>query len=67
VQPSLHDRWLVLDDKRIYNLGGSAKDAGAKDDFTISTVAPSQDNLAAISQHIRMGTELFGPSTPTHV
>jgi hypothetical protein len=66
VQHSLHDRWLVLDDKRIYNLGGSAKDAGAKDDFTISTVAPSQDNLAAIFQYVHSGAELFGPNTPTH-
>ncbi len=66
VQPSLHDRWLVLDDKRIYNLGGSAKDAAAKDNFTISTVDATPTNLAAIAQHTSSGTEMFGPSTTTH-
>jgi hypothetical protein len=31
VQPNLHDRWIVFDGKRIYALGGSAKDAGNRD------------------------------------
>lgn len=66
VQPSLHDRWLVLDDKRIYNLGGSAKDAAAKDNFTISTVDATPSNLATIAQHTSSGTVLFGPTTTTH-
>lgn len=66
VQSSLHDRWLVLDDKRIYNLGGSAKDAAAKDNFTISTVDPTPSNLAAIAHHTNSGTLLFGPTSTTH-
>ena len=66
VQPSLHDRWLVLDDKRIFSLGGSVKDAAAKDNFTISTVDATPTNLAAINHHISSGLELFGPSTTTH-
>jgi hypothetical protein len=56
VQPSLRDRWPVLDDKRINNLGGSAKDAAAKDNFTISTVDATPTNLAAINQHTRTST-----------
>jgi hypothetical protein len=66
VQKSLHDRWLMLDEKRIYNLGGSAKDAATRDDFTISTVDSTSVNLAAIARNLNAGTELFGPSTPNH-
>lgn len=67
VHPSLHDRWIVLDRKRIYNLGGSAKDAASKDNFTISSVDATETNLAAIDEHTGSGTELFGPSTTPHI
>jgi len=66
LQSSLHDRWVVLDSKRIYSLGGSAKDAGNRDYFSISNVDASPENLAAISKQTTSGTEIFGPSTPTH-
>jgi hypothetical protein len=66
LEPSLHDRWLVLDSRRIYSLGGSAKDAAAKDHFTISAVDGTPANLAIIAQHESSGVELFGPSTPQH-
>ena len=65
-QFKMHDRWVVFDSKRIYGLGGSAKDAGNHDYFTISNVEASLKNLAAISDQTISGTELFGPSTPTH-
>jgi hypothetical protein len=63
---SLHDRWLVLDGKRIYALGGSAKDAASKDLFTITDVEASPDNLRKIDDTLSAATEWFGPSTPTH-
>jgi hypothetical protein len=66
VQPDLHDRWIVFDDKRIYALGGSAKDAGVKDYFTITSVKATQDNLRHIKNHIDTGRELFEPKVQTH-
>jgi hypothetical protein len=67
VQPSLHDRWVVFDAKRIYNLGGSAKDAARRDYFTITTVEASVCNLQTVHRLIISGTEYFGPSTPSHL
>jgi len=66
VHANLHDRWVVFDDKRIYNLGGSAKDAANHDYFTISAVEASTPNLQAIQTHISSGAEFFGPNTPIH-
>lgn len=63
---SLHDRWLVLDSKRLYALGGSAKDAASKDLFTITSVEASVVNLRKIDDTLNAATEWFGPSTPTH-
>jgi hypothetical protein len=63
---SLHDRWLVLDGKRIYALGGSAKDAASKDLFTITDVEASPDNLRKIDDTLTAATEWFGPFTPAH-
>lgn len=67
VQPSLHDRWVIFDGRRIYSLGGSAKDAGAKDYFTITSVMSSTENLDRIQAHIDSGTEWFGEGTPQHL
>lgn len=66
VYPSLHDRWVVFDDKRIYALGSSAKDAANKDYFTIAKVDASPQNLSHIQTHVNTGVEWFGPGTPTH-
>ena len=66
VHPDLHDRWIVFDDKRIYSLGGSAKDAGNRDFFTITAVEPSVANLQAIRTQISTGDEFFGPNTAHH-
>ncbi len=66
IADSLHDRWLVLDSKRIYSLGGSAKDAASEDLFTIASVEASPANLQKIDDTIDAATEWFGPSTPTH-
>lgn len=67
IQKRFHDRWVVLDGKRIYSLGGSAKDAGDRTYFTISAVSSTRENLAAITHHIDTATEAFGPSTNTHL
>ncbi|HEU5124631.1 MAG TPA: hypothetical protein VFW05_11275 [Verrucomicrobiae bacterium] len=66
VQPSLHDRWVIFDSKRIYNLGGSIKDAASRDYFTITTIESTQSNLEAVENIIISGTEFFGPNTPIH-
>ena len=66
VQPNLHDRWAVFDDKRIYALGGSAKDAAQRDYFTITSVDGAPTNLQRIKNHISSGTEYFGASSPAH-
>jgi hypothetical protein len=66
VQPSLHDRWVVFDDKRIYALGGSAKDAAQRDYFTITSVEGTTTNLQGIKTHISRGTEFFGINCPIH-
>lgn len=67
VNPSLHDRWLLLDGRKLYSLGGSAKDAGDKRYFTIAPLDCSPTNLQKIQTHIGNGTEYFGPSTPNHL
>lgn len=66
VHPSLHDRWVVFDEKRIYSLGGSAKDAAQKDYFTIAEVEATPTNLKQIRELINGGSEFFGPTTPVH-
>lgn len=63
----LHDRWLVFDTKRFYMLGGSAKDAGDKQYYTIAGLDASSQNTSALQQHINTGQEYFGPNTPTHL
>jgi hypothetical protein len=65
-QGLLHDRWLLLDGKKLYSFGGSAKDAGNKQCFTISQIDSSAENLQIIQTHVDNGTEYFGPSTPQH-
>jgi len=62
---SFHDRMLRIDDQ-LYHLGGSAKDAGGKSPFTISKMEPTPANFQKLDALIGGGTELFGPSTPTH-
>jgi hypothetical protein len=66
VHSDLHDRWVRFDDKRIYALGGSAKDAGNRDYFTITPVEATAANLQRIQDHLDAGQEFFGPSTPNH-
>lgn len=67
IQANLHDRWIVLDGKRIYALGGSAKDAGNKDYFTITSIEASEQNLQKIQAHIYGGIEFFGPTITYHL
>jgi hypothetical protein len=67
INNNLHDRWIVFDDKRIYSVGGSAKDAANKDYFTITTVECSVANLQSIQSQIDNGTEYFGLNTTSHL
>ena len=62
----LHDRWAVFDSKRIFSLGGSAKDACDKSYFTVSTVEATPVNLSCIANHVSSGTEYFGRTQTTH-
>jgi hypothetical protein len=57
---------LVLDEKRIYAVGGSAKDAASTDYFTIASVEPTPANLQCIADTINDGDEWFGPNSHTH-
>jgi hypothetical protein len=66
-QGLLHDRWLTLDNKRLYTLGGSAKDAGDKQYFTLAGIDASAPNLEKVQEHVDTGKEYFGKSTPTHL
>lgn len=66
VHPSLHDRWLILDQKRFFTLGGSAKDAGNRSYFTVGHLDASPENLQAVQDHITCGVEYFGPGTLVH-
>jgi hypothetical protein len=66
LQPSLHDRWIVFDDKRIYSLGGSAKDAGSRDYFTITSIESNSANIQIVQNQVASGTEVFGSTNSTH-
>ena len=66
VQSTLHDRWVIYDEKRIYSLGGSAKDASVNDYFTITTVEQSPGNLDKVQDNIDTGAEYFGPNVTVH-
>ncbi|QDV80283.1 hypothetical protein [Botrimarina mediterranea] len=66
IAKSLHDRWLVLDEKRIYAIGGSAKDAASTDYFTIASVEPTTANLQCIADTTSNGDEWFGPNSQSH-
>ncbi len=66
VESTNHDRWLQCDDQ-LYHLGGSAKDAGKRSDFTISKLEPTPENFQKLSALVASGTELFGQTTLVHV
>ena len=63
---ALHDRWMRFDQKRLVSLGGSSKDAGDRQYFTVTSIEPTTDNLLVFQKHLDAGTEYYGPSTPTH-
>ncbi len=67
LQSDLHDRWVVFDEKRIFSLGGSAKDAGNKDYFTIASVEATEENMGKIAHQITTGQVVFGVDNPTHL
>lgn len=68
IQPTgvLHDRWMRFDGRRLISLGGSPKDAGNRQYYTITFIDPTPENLSAFQKHIDSGTEYYGPSTTMH-
>ena len=58
--------WLVWSDEKLYNLGGSVKDAADKTYFTIAPMDSCDANLQQILVHIDNGIELFGPNALAH-
>ena len=66
VATGVHDRHLLIDNKRLYHLGGSLKDAGKRQPYTISVADVTAQIEQAIEGYIAGGTEYFGPSQTTH-
>jgi len=66
VNPNLHDRWLLLDQKRPIELGGSIKDAGINKAFSITPLDSTAANIDNILNHATQGVEWFGPNVTTH-
>lgn len=62
-EPVFHDRTLRIDD-RMYNLGGSIKDAGKKSDFTLAKLDPTSENKQRIDSLLIAGKEIFGLTQP---
>lgn len=62
----IHDRWLCCD-KQIFALGGSIKDAGHNDYFTVSSVEATDTNINKIEGLATNGQEIFGPSQTNHL
>jgi hypothetical protein len=50
---------MIFDTKGIYALDGSAKDAGDKDYFTITSVEATENNLQKIQRHIDNSRIIF--------
>lgn len=63
----LHDRWLLVDEKKLFALGGSAKDAGKTQSFTISSATVTPEIKTTVQSYLSGGTTLFGLSQPNHV
>ena len=64
---TLHDRWLVLDGKRIYSLGSSVKSVGDSKYYTVASLNSSHENLEKIRKQIENGDEFFGTATREHL
>ncbi len=64
---ALHDRWLLLDGKRLFHLGGSAKDAADRSYFTVGRLDASLANISQIQAHVDGGKEYFGSTTTSHL
>jgi hypothetical protein len=60
-----HDRHIRVDDT-ILHLGGSAKDAGKSDYFTISKLNQIQSSHAFLDGIIARASEWYGPSVKPH-
>ena len=63
---SLHDRWLVLDSKRIYALGGFGQRCCVKGSVYDNQRRGFGGQSPEDRRHPDAVTEWFGPSTPTH-
>jgi hypothetical protein len=65
VNKDFHDRWLRCDDKFLV-LGGSIKDIGKDNTFTVSRLDTSPQTLKEFDEPVINGVELFGPRQPVH-
>ncbi len=65
VSSEQHDRHIRVDET-ILHLGGSAKDAGKNDYYTISNLDPNQSSHAFLDGVIARATEWYGPSVRSH-
>lgn len=66
VSDSMHDRLLVVDDNRIFHLGGSSKDAAKKHFYTVSYLEPTEVNLNTVAKIRNNAQEWFGSAATAH-
>ena len=65
-QAGLHDRWAVVDQQRLFQLGGSLKDAGVKH-FSVGSIRADPASLRVVLALADSGTEYFGLRQNTHL
>ena len=61
----IHDRWLNVDDQ-LYQMGNSTASAAMVNDFTISHVDATPENLSKVTDKITSGTQQYGPTQSNH-
>lgn len=61
----IHDRWLHVDNE-LYQLGNSTAHAAMLNDFTISHVDATPENLSRVTDKITSGTQQYGPTQTNH-
>lgn len=62
---SVHDRWLMHDDSLLH-LGNSTAQAAVLNDFTITSVEPTVENMGRVNALVGRATELYGPNVQEH-
>jgi hypothetical protein len=61
----IHDRWFRADDT-LLNFGNSSAHAAMINDFTITRIDSTVENIAVIDGVVNSGMEQFGPNQTTH-